>query len=75
MCVRLSDEAVVALEAHAARKGLDRSAWLREVVLARLELPRGSGEVEAMTPPPPQMVEPMVPGDRIRPLDPASVVE
>lgn len=68
VCVRLSDEAVAALEAQAAAKGMDRSSWLRNVLLARLGLPTGS--VEAITPPPAATVNPLVPGDRIQVVDP-----
>lgn len=74
VCVRLSEEALAALEAQAARSGQDRSAWLRDLVMARLRLPKGSRAVEALTPPPAATVDPLMPGDRIRVLDPDSPV-
>lgn len=63
VCVRLSEQALVALDAEATRGGQDRSSWLREVVQAHLGV--GSRDVESILPPPPQVVEPMYPGDEL----------
>lgn len=63
VCVRLSEQALEALDAEAAKGGQDRSSWLREVVQAHLGVePK---DVESILPPPPQMVEPMYPGDEL----------
>lgn len=65
VCVRLSEAALLALEAKAHKKGLDRSAWLRGLVLRDLGLDKATTEVESMPPTPPGTTEHFVPGDSI----------
>ena len=68
VCVRLSEEALTLLEARAARKGVDRSTWLRDAV--KRALGAEGGDVEAMMPRPPAAIDPLVPGDRIVVMNP-----
>ena len=67
VCVRLSEEALEALEAQAARKGVDRSTWLRNTV--QRALGAAGADVEALVPRPPQAIDPLVPGDRLTVVD------
>lgn len=68
VCVRLSEEALTLLEARAARKGVDRSTWLRDAV--KRALGADGTDVEAMVPRPPASIEPLVPGDSITVMNP-----
>lgn len=68
VCVRLSEEALTVLEARAARKGVDRSTWLRDAV--RRALGAEGADVEALVPRPPASIEPLVNGDTITVLEP-----
>lgn len=70
VCVRLSETVLAAAEAKALRKGQDRSAWLRSLVLKDLGLGGESTEVEALVPTPPSSIDPLVPGDTITLLEP-----
>jgi hypothetical protein len=71
VCVRLSEEALTLLEARAARKGVDRSTWLRDAV--RRALGAEGADVEAMMPRPPASITPLVPGDTLTVLEPGGL--
>lgn len=73
VCVRLSDEALTALEAQAARRGVDRSTWLRDTVGKALGLPRGTTAVESLSPRSPASIEPLVPGDILTVVQPGGI--
>lgn len=67
VCVRLNDEALAALDNQASSEGMDRSAWLRAVLLLHLD---GAGVVDDVSPPPAATLDVRVPGDTIDLLDP-----
>lgn len=66
VCVRLSDQAVAALD---AKSGGDRSGWLRGVVHRALGLEKGADGVEVIPPAPEQTVEVLRPGDTVTVVD------
>ncbi len=68
VCVRMTDEALAALDDEAAKEGLGRSAWLRTMLMGLLELHPTS--VEDVTPPPGAILDVRVPGDTLNYLDP-----
>ena len=70
VCVRVNEDTLERLEDRARRKGMDRSGWLRSLVLKDLGLDKATSDVEVLAPTPPQAVDVLVPGDTLTVVNP-----